>query len=57
MGVWAALTTCWVLEHSSGVGVRVDDALQEHCHVGDLVCRQLFQRRLQRPAEKCNYFK
>lgn len=49
--------TCWVFEHSSGIGMRIDNALQEHCHVRDFVCCQLFQCSLQRPAEKYNYFK
>lgn len=43
--------TCWVFEHSSGIGVCRNNALQEHCHVRDFVCCQLFQRSLQRPAE------
>lgn len=47
--------TCWVFEHSSGISVRMDNALQEHRHVRDFVCCQLFQRSLQGPAEKHNY--
>lgn len=42
------LATCWVFEHSLGVGVRVDDAPQEDGHVGDFVFGQLFQSGLQR---------
>ena len=41
--VCVCVCTCGVPEHSLGISVCVDDALQYYSHVGDLVLGQLFQ--------------
>lgn len=50
----ALLPTCWVLEHGLGVSMRVDEAPQQHSHVGDFVLGQLLQSGLQE-LDKASY--